>query len=770
MPLIVPILRMFMLFLNVWDTFKTLKPPPYKIRNGKAEPPTVRSVTQRKRDLKGCLAVWIVWCCFSTYERLVEPIISLFIPFYNELKSLVILFLIFTRARGAEPIFLHLLRPMLRPYTKSIDSSLELFRLIGDLLFAIISFPLRPVAALLPSYFGSRSPGDDIPPPYSEGPAAGDQYTPPSDFQQSSVQVSSFHPADPAADMEWRQYPNLPSAYPPTPLVTSSRLPVQGHVGYDASSAAGPHTIWIPPVVDEDEEDDGENQQGFRRSLLPPRVPLHPGLGNYDGLSDESDRGAENHQIIADFQSNGRPSGETSSAEETDDMEMDDDERNHRHSSDGDAGTDSEEDSFNMTLQTPRVPLSLQPSSATMSRSTIRLRASARSVFADLERETEGRRHLSGSVLLPPLDTTSRLGQGSSPSSIDSGSLSISSGDDSAFMSLPNPHSVVPSLIPISGNKNDDNMSDSSLGSAPGAGPVTTTMRSISPTGRGRKRSHSRSFPPEHSQRYTRSNASKFAGSTLQRLSSTESSSSSRAPSPSNDADVHEAVADTTLKDIRVFVDVEPISSSSASPVETQLGDVKSNNPTGENADEVRPAEGSVAGPRKRRKVVSLSSGPGHGSPPTSESEPTSRSHTGLIPKPSDAFLSDRRKKGFLSTRTRRQLSGASTSASEGTDGPSSSDNVRSTRPTSNSKGKGRSVAPSSTRVSSVPTRRHFDVSHKLAGASTSIRMTRSTVGLAPTAGTGTEASNETLNVLGIGLGANDHPLRFARARAKKRV
>ncbi|KAJ3913592.1 hypothetical protein F5877DRAFT_11702, partial [Lentinula edodes] len=148
MPLIVPILRMFMLFLNIWDTFKTLKPPPYKIRNGKAEPPTVRSVTQRKRDLKGCLAVWIVWCCFSTYERLVEPIISLFIPFYNELKSLVILFLIFTRARGAEPIFLHLLRPMLRPYTKSIDNSLELFRLIGDLLFAIISFPLRPVAAL----------------------------------------------------------------------------------------------------------------------------------------------------------------------------------------------------------------------------------------------------------------------------------------------------------------------------------------------------------------------------------------------------------------------------------------------------------------------------------------------------------------------------------------------------------------------------------------------------------------------------------------------
>lgn len=65
MPLFVPVLRMFMLFLNVWDTYKTLKPPPTRIRNGKAEPPSVRSETQRKRDLKGCLAVWIIWVAYG---------------------------------------------------------------------------------------------------------------------------------------------------------------------------------------------------------------------------------------------------------------------------------------------------------------------------------------------------------------------------------------------------------------------------------------------------------------------------------------------------------------------------------------------------------------------------------------------------------------------------------------------------------------------------------------------------------------------------------
>ena len=57
MPLVVPILRLFMLFLNVFETFKTMKPPSRR-RGGQ---PSVRAITQRKRDMKGCLAVWVVW-------------------------------------------------------------------------------------------------------------------------------------------------------------------------------------------------------------------------------------------------------------------------------------------------------------------------------------------------------------------------------------------------------------------------------------------------------------------------------------------------------------------------------------------------------------------------------------------------------------------------------------------------------------------------------------------------------------------------------------
>ncbi|TFK43904.1 hypothetical protein BDQ12DRAFT_596897 [Crucibulum laeve] len=143
MPLFVPILRLALLFLNIYESYKMLKPPALSARNGGR--PTQRALQQRKRDMKGCLAVWIVWSCLATYERFFESIISLFIPFYAEFKSLALLFLILTRARGAEPIYLHVIRPFLKPYTPALDSAFDLFHMIGDFLFALAMYPLRLV-------------------------------------------------------------------------------------------------------------------------------------------------------------------------------------------------------------------------------------------------------------------------------------------------------------------------------------------------------------------------------------------------------------------------------------------------------------------------------------------------------------------------------------------------------------------------------------------------------------------------------------------------
>ena len=52
--------------MNVFETFKTMKPPMPSARRGGQ--PSVRAITQRKRDMKGCLAVWIVWVSFYLGE------------------------------------------------------------------------------------------------------------------------------------------------------------------------------------------------------------------------------------------------------------------------------------------------------------------------------------------------------------------------------------------------------------------------------------------------------------------------------------------------------------------------------------------------------------------------------------------------------------------------------------------------------------------------------------------------------------------------------
>lgn len=58
MPVIVPLLRVGLLFLNVYDTFKILKLPQRSVRTGKR---TIQAMSQRKRNMKGCMCVWLVW-------------------------------------------------------------------------------------------------------------------------------------------------------------------------------------------------------------------------------------------------------------------------------------------------------------------------------------------------------------------------------------------------------------------------------------------------------------------------------------------------------------------------------------------------------------------------------------------------------------------------------------------------------------------------------------------------------------------------------------
>lgn len=65
MPLVIPILRLAYMFLNVFETYKTLKLPPPSSRNDGQ--PSARAMAARKRAMKGCMTIWLVWVSSSVY-------------------------------------------------------------------------------------------------------------------------------------------------------------------------------------------------------------------------------------------------------------------------------------------------------------------------------------------------------------------------------------------------------------------------------------------------------------------------------------------------------------------------------------------------------------------------------------------------------------------------------------------------------------------------------------------------------------------------------
>ncbi|KAJ7771017.1 hypothetical protein DFH07DRAFT_804519 [Mycena maculata] len=260
MPLVVPILRLVMVLLNIYETFKVLKPPRLSRRN--SGEPTIRALSHRKRSMKGCLAVWIVWCCFMIYERMGEAIVSLFIPFYDEFKSLVLLFLILTRARGAEPIYLHVIRPLLKPYTSTLDAIFDIARMFGDIVFLLSTYPIHFVSTWWHDMFNR-------PESLVEEQATGGLYT---EVQQALYSISYQTPIHQGGRRR-SSGPIRGDAHAannvvaerdavPRPLVATGRVdrvepPFQGQV----------HQIWHPPRSSYQEEDDDDPVHDLRPDL-----------------------------------------------------------------------------------------------------------------------------------------------------------------------------------------------------------------------------------------------------------------------------------------------------------------------------------------------------------------------------------------------------------------------------------------------------------------------------------------------------------------------
>ncbi|KAF5387676.1 hypothetical protein D9615_000756 [Tricholomella constricta] len=259
MPLVVPLLRLAMLFLNIYESYKTLKVPPPSARNEGR--PSQRALTQRKRDMKGCLAVWIVWGCFITYEGFVEGLVSLFVPFYDEIKSLGLLFLIMTRARGAEPIFLHVIRPFVKPYSPTIDMFLDLARMVGDITFAVLAIPMELVCGWWKtSMFYNEEVLD------SEAESTHGQGAPAAKVAATNLKRAV---PDDQRSQQSLQFPKKvssdrrPSAHSRHASGESERRPSQTRPRVDkvgqrahANESSTTHQVWYPPPSSYSDEDD----------------------------------------------------------------------------------------------------------------------------------------------------------------------------------------------------------------------------------------------------------------------------------------------------------------------------------------------------------------------------------------------------------------------------------------------------------------------------------------------------------------------------------
>ncbi|KAF8760390.1 hypothetical protein RHS01_01609 [Rhizoctonia solani] len=140
--MLVLILSSYLLFQNVYSTYKALKPPkpPRKAKNGVDR--ATKAKHSRKRELKGMLACWIVWSCWSIAESIADRTIAVLTPFYSEIKMFLILFLIIGRSTMAEPILLHVIRPLVKPYYVSLDWFLDIFTSLAGLAILLFSSPL----------------------------------------------------------------------------------------------------------------------------------------------------------------------------------------------------------------------------------------------------------------------------------------------------------------------------------------------------------------------------------------------------------------------------------------------------------------------------------------------------------------------------------------------------------------------------------------------------------------------------------------------------
>ena len=266
---------------------------------------------------------------------------------------------------------MHILRPLVKPYTTTLDSVLEAITQVGDIVLLLCAIPFHMTFRMIfpiydvvwnrwilrkkpsaseepqketaspveekqegPSEYGETrtrkralhnahikafedEPSPEVSIYATPGAAPEVWHPPPSAYEDSPPNVPAGLPTPPAEDQidrnqyvdEWRQYEAFPSAWPASPPSTIPGLPSEFPERLPSLGGV------LANVAK-------ESQQGFRRSLLLPRESLNPDSDG--GLSDDHE--------------------ERTGVHTDDEMEID-------------GEYYEEEDDFNVTLRTP-YPLS----------------------------------------------------------------------------------------------------------------------------------------------------------------------------------------------------------------------------------------------------------------------------------------------------------------------------------------------------------------------------------------------------------------------------
>lgn len=347
--------------------------------------------------------------------------------------------------QGAEPIFLHVLRPVIKPYTSTLDVLLDGGAMFGDFIFLVASIPVRRVRDWWDSWTivkedagheadpvkekNATQQPDDVVPPFlresangarpaarrkgsatsstssvrsaasqrtsaipqrpanSQHPSAKTQrppaksafvpvtanasvppaartfrasriyheptqgvQPPPPPYERWVPPASAYTergqsglPTPPAdspppfeavatADAEWRQYPDFPAAYPPTPLQTTSQTLPGGLVAPVPLRAPQFARIAEEGGNSDEEEGGATVRQGSQQSR---REFTNPELAG-DFCDDHAPNGAHGKEVFSDDMDTDAHGDEDVSIDESDSQEGE------------------SEDDFGMSLRTPR--------------------------------------------------------------------------------------------------------------------------------------------------------------------------------------------------------------------------------------------------------------------------------------------------------------------------------------------------------------------------------------------------------------------------------